>query len=197
MTQAAPGIRVRLCRSPELSAAELVELRSMLDAAFAGDFSDTDFDHALGGVHVLVNDAEAGTGASIVGHASVVERTLTVDDADAVSVGEDLRIGYVEGVAVADSHRRRGIGGLVMGCIEREIDASYEMGVLAASDAGMALYTSRGWTSWTGQLAARTDDGVQPTPGERGAILIWRTARTNDVDVARRLVVDQRPGSAW
>jgi aminoglycoside 2'-N-acetyltransferase I len=41
-----------------LSVAFLAELRRLLDAAFEGEFSDDDWNHALGGVHVWVADAD-------------------------------------------------------------------------------------------------------------------------------------------
>ncbi|MFD9377467.1 hypothetical protein ACFWBH_18315 [Streptomyces sp. NPDC059999] len=38
----------------ELGTAEFGEIRALLDDAFDGDFADEDFEHALGGMHVLV-----------------------------------------------------------------------------------------------------------------------------------------------
>ena len=70
----------------------------MLDDAFAGDFSDDDWDHALGGVHVLAEVDDA-----LVGHAAVVPRRVWLD-------GEERACGYVEAVAVASRARRRGVG---------------------------------------------------------------------------------------
>ncbi|HET9437338.1 MAG TPA: hypothetical protein VFO64_03980, partial [Gaiellaceae bacterium] len=53
----------------DLGRAELAEIRELLDAAFAGDFADEDWEHALGGVHLLLSE-----GDRLVGHASVVQR---------------------------------------------------------------------------------------------------------------------------
>ena len=78
----------------------------MLDAAFGPDeeerFTDDDWDHAVGGLHVV-----ADLDGVILAHASVVERTIRV-------AGRPLRTGYVEAVATAREHHRAGIGTRVM-----------------------------------------------------------------------------------
>jgi hypothetical protein len=61
----------------------------MLDAAFEGDFADTDWEHGLGGTHAMVID-----GDEVLAHASVVERIITVGT-------HDVRVGYVESVGVS------------------------------------------------------------------------------------------------
>lgn len=101
-------------------------MRSMLDDAFDGDFSDDDRDHALGGVHVLAEVDEA-----FVGHTAVVPRRVWLD-------GEERSCGHVEAVAVSASARRRGVGVAPM----REVAAllaPYDLGALAATDAGGPL----------------------------------------------------------
>jgi aminoglycoside 2'-N-acetyltransferase I len=77
---ARPGderIRLRRLFSAELTPAAIASIRTMLDAAFWGDeeerFTDDDWEHALGGVHVVLDDD-----GEIVSHASVVERELQV-----------------------------------------------------------------------------------------------------------------------
>ena len=72
----------------ELAAGSLAEIRALLDAAFDGNFSDDDWEHALGGVHVLLYE-----GDTLAAHAAVVQRRLVV-------AGCVLRTGYVEAVAV-------------------------------------------------------------------------------------------------
>ena len=48
-------LRVRTAPTSQLSPADLHELRALLDAAFAGRFSDDDWAHAVGGVHVIAS----------------------------------------------------------------------------------------------------------------------------------------------
>lgn len=162
-------------------------LRTLLDDAFEGDFSGDDWDHALGGVHVLAELDDV-----LVGHAAVVPRRLWVD-------GVELSCGYVEAVAVAASARRRGVGAALM----REIDGllvPYDCGALAATDVGAPLYAGMGWTRWSGELSVRDADGaVRSTPDDRGAVMVIGDTRlvTRADDDAAVLVVDDRPGDPW
>ena len=71
-------LRLRRLATSELTAGEVREIRALMDVAFGSEgeeerFSDDDWQHALGGVHfVLELDGE------IVAHAAVVERRLFV-----------------------------------------------------------------------------------------------------------------------
>ena len=159
----------------------------MLDDAFAGDFSDDDWDHALGGVHVLAEIDDV-----IVGHAAVVPRCVWLD-------GEEHSCGYVEAVAVSASARRRGVGVAVMREIG-ELLAPYDLGALAATDAGAPLYIGMGWTTWVGELAVRMPDGsLRATPDDRGAVMTIGDAHliSRAGDAAATLTVDDRPGDPW
>ena len=70
---------VRAFATSVMSPDEATAIRSLLDRAFAEDedgaFEDADWDHALGGLHVV---AEAD--GRIVAHASVVPRILVAGD---------------------------------------------------------------------------------------------------------------------
>lgn len=57
----------------------------MVTEAFAGDFTDDDWEHTLGGMHALIWQHGA-----IIAHAAVVQRRL-------IYQGDALRCGYVEG----------------------------------------------------------------------------------------------------
>ena len=86
-------LRLRQLSTPELTRSEVAASRALMDAAFGSDeeegFSDDDWQHAVGGVHfVLELDGE------IVAHAAVIEREIHVG-------GQALRTGYVEAVATA------------------------------------------------------------------------------------------------
>ncbi|MEH3156567.1 MAG: GNAT family N-acetyltransferase [Gordonia paraffinivorans] len=181
----APALR-RL-HSTELDDSLRRDLRSLLDAAFEDDFSDDDWYHALGGVHVLAELDDV-----LVGHAAVVPRRVWTD-------GVEMACGYVEAVAVSASARRRGVGVALM----REIDellAPYDLGALAATDAGAPLYSATGWTTWSGELSVRGGDGSdRPTPGDRGAVMVTGDPRTvaRASDETAVLTVEDRPGDPW
>lgn len=104
-------MQVRLARTDELGEARLAGVRLLMDAAFPDDFDQTDWDHALGGTHALVEE-----GDRVVAHGSVVWRELLVDD-------RPVRTAYVEAVAVAPDRRRRGLAAAVMAALEERARA--------------------------------------------------------------------------
>ena len=53
-----PDLVVRICLSDELDPRDRTAIRALLDTAFAGDFSDQDWDNALGGTHALIETAD-------------------------------------------------------------------------------------------------------------------------------------------
>ncbi len=55
----------------DVPAEVLAASRQLLARVFAGEFEDVDWDHSLGGVHVV-----ARADGALVGHASVVQRRL-------------------------------------------------------------------------------------------------------------------------
>ena len=62
---------VRIRHTAELDDAALAAVRALCDKAFEGDFSDADWEHALGGVHALGFE-----GDRLVAHAALVARRL-------------------------------------------------------------------------------------------------------------------------
>jgi aminoglycoside 2'-N-acetyltransferase I len=173
---------MRAVHTADLSAAQRAAVRTLLDDAFAGDFDDADWAHALGGVHVL---AEAG--GRIVGHAAVVQRSLLAD-------GRPVRGGYVEAVAVHPDHQRLGYGNALMDEAERVIRGAYDLGALSASAAGSAMYTRRGWLLWPGPTAVITPDGLRPTPDDDGSTYVLPVGALPLTGV---LACDFRSGDVW
>jgi aminoglycoside 2'-N-acetyltransferase I len=167
----------------QLDPATLESARALLDAAFGGEFSDADWEHALGGMHAVAVD-----GDRLVAHGSVVQRHM-------VHRGRALRVGYVEAVAVADDHRRRGLASAVMEELEQIIRGGYDLGALSASDAGAALYLSRGWQRWRGTTWALTPEGRVRTAEEDDALFVL--SGRADLDLEGDLTCDWRDGDLW
>jgi aminoglycoside 2'-N-acetyltransferase I len=176
-------LQLRLARTAELDVTELRHARELLELSFEGDFSDQDWEHALGGVHVL-----ASRGGMLVGHGSLVERRL-------LYAGLELRAGYVEALAVHPDQRRRGIAQRIMDVLEGEIARAFELGALSASDAAAALYRQRGWLPWTGSLSAMSLQGITPTPEEQGGVFVLSVGR--QLDLGEALTIDYRDGDVW
>ncbi|MFI1076137.1 GNAT family N-acetyltransferase [Streptomyces puniciscabiei] len=173
--------RLRLTHTADLEPDELRAVRALLDEVFDGDFSDEDWDHGLGGMHVLLQDR-----AGLAAHGSVVMRRIR-------HRGRWLRAGYVEAVGVRADVRRTGLGGRVMAELERVIDRAYDLGALSASEEGARLYASRGWQRWGGQVHALSPGGILRLEDEEGAIWL-RPALAGPLDHARELVLDWRAG---
>jgi aminoglycoside 2'-N-acetyltransferase I len=173
---------IRIAHTAELSGAERGEIRGLLDASFGSEFTDDDFEHALGGLHVLVAEDD-----TLVAHGSVVQRRL-------VAGHRALRTGYVEAVATHPDHQRCGHGSAVMTEIERIIDAAYDLGALAASEVALPWYRGRGWLVWTGMLSVLTAAGRVPTPGERGGVLVRPVL---PLALEGELAADPRAGDVW
>lgn len=170
--------------STALTSSFLLDLRRVLDAAFDGDLTDADWDHALGGVHVWAT----GPGGIIVSHGSVVARTL-------VCAGETVRTGYVEAVATVAAHRRQGHGTAVMQRLGDLIRERYALGALSTGTPG--FYETLGWERWRGPTFVNGPNGRERTPGDDGGVLILRTSRSPHLDLDGPIVCDWRAGDVW
>ncbi|MFJ9682891.1 GNAT family N-acetyltransferase [Streptomyces sp. NPDC101194] len=173
---------LRTTHTHRLTPAVLDEIRAFLDTAFEGEFGDDDWDHALGGIHVLVRDD-----SGLLAHGSVVQRRVVHED-------RSYRVGYVEAVAVRADRRREGLGGRVMAALEQVVDGAYVFGALSASAAGAALYAGRGWQVWPGRIAVQGRHGVEMLPDEEGSTYVRGGAGRALPRVSGTLVFDWRDG---
>ena len=185
MEQPADG-RVRRLRTDQLSPAEVEAIRDLVWAAFPpGEeaFTEDDWDHAIGGTHVVLDvDRE------ILSHASVVEREIHVG-------GRPARTGYVEAVATAPGWQGRGLGTRVMTDVNEIITGRYELGVLGTGE--HHFYERLGWRTWRGRSFVRTDEGIVPTPDDDGYIMVLATPTSPPLDMTADISCLWRPGDAW
>jgi aminoglycoside 2'-N-acetyltransferase I len=180
---------IQVARTDDLPRETLAAIRALMLAAFTGGFTDDDWDHALGGWHVVARDDIGNTDeAAVVAHAAVVERTL--------GVGERLvRTGYVEGVATAPGRHGGGLGSAVMQRINQLVRADYEFGALATGR--HSFYERIGWERWRGPTLVRRGDDLVRTPDDDDAVMVLRFGPTADVDVTQPLSCDSRSGDVW
>jgi aminoglycoside 2'-N-acetyltransferase I len=182
-------LTARLVHSADLDNETRDDARRMVIDAFDGtelDFTDADWEHALGGMHALAH----GDDDVLNGHAAVVQRRLIHD-------GRALRAGYVEGVAVRASHRRSGVGSVLMGAIEEIIAGAYDLGALGATDMAVPLYLGRGWQRWRGPSWALTPAGVVRTADADGAIYVLAQTAGAELHLDDALMADWRDGDVW
>jgi aminoglycoside 2'-N-acetyltransferase I len=177
--------RLRRAATAELSEEELAAVRRMVFGAFGGRFDDHDWEHTLGGVHVLA--VEDG---GFVAHGAVVERTMVVD-------GRALRTGYVEGVATRGDRRGRGLATLVMREVGRVVEEGYELGALADGTGIPGFYQRLGWEVWQGPTWVAGPQGPERTADEDGSVLVLRTPATGELDPTGSIMCDWRGGDVW
>ena len=149
-----------------------------------GDFTDADWDHALGGWHVVATDD-----GEIIAHAAVVPRRLQVGD-------QIFLTGYVEAVAVESSRQRAGLGSSVMRRANDIIEHRFEMGGLSSGRQG--FYARLGWQRWAGPTYVREPDGrLVRTRDEADGVMILRCSVTRGLDITQPITCDARAGDAW
>src|SRR3954447_8103796 len=127
---------LQTAHTADLAPDALRAARALLDDVFAGELTDEDWEHSLGGVHALVWEEGA-----VIGHAALIQRRL-------VHGGRALRAGYIEGVGVRADRRRRGHAARMMAALERVIAGANDVGALGATDEAIPFYTARGWRVW-------------------------------------------------
>lgn len=172
-----------LAHTGQLDPAVLAAARELLDQVFDGELTDHDWEHCLGGMHALLwEDAE------LIGHAALIQRRLLHN-------GRALRTGYVEGVGVRASARRRGHGAALMAALERLARNAYELAALGSTEEATAFYAGRGWRPWQGPTSALTPAGLVRTDEEDGWIYVLPMSA--ELDLHGELVCDWRDGDAW
>lgn len=174
---------LQIAHTSALDPATRAAARALLADVFEGDFTEHDWEHALGGIHALVWE-----GDELIGHASVVQRRLLHGD-------RALRAGYVEGVGVRADRRRQGHGATMMRALEDVIRGAYDLGALGATDEAAAFYAARGWQLWQGPTSALTPAGIIRTPDEDDCIFVLPCAVA--LDLAAGLTCDWRDGGSW
>ena len=176
-------IRLRSVATAELSGAELAALRGLLFEAFGGRFDEHDWEHTLGGVHVLANED-----GDPVAHGAVVPRML-------VTGGRELATGYVEGGATRGD--RGGLATAVMAEVGRVIERDYELGALGDGSGIPGFYQRLGWETWQGPTWVAAPQGRERTAEEDGSILVLRTPATGELELTASITCDWRPGDVW
>lgn len=173
---------VRLLTTTEASDEFLAAIRRLLEEAFGEGFDDDDWDHTLGGHHVVVAD-----GGVVVAHAAVVSRTLEV-------AGRAFRSGYLEGVATAPSEQGRGLGSLAMVEVATLLRREYEMGGL--STGRDRFYERLGWERWLGPTFVRRGPVTDRTE-EDDDVMVLRFGPSAAVDRTEALSCEGRAGDDW
>jgi aminoglycoside 2'-N-acetyltransferase I len=161
----------------------LHQIRDLFFTAFDERFTEEDWEHCLGGRHVIVE--ELGV---IVAHAAVVSRVIDVGR-------QPFRTGYVEGVATHPARQREGFGTRTMGEVERLIMSEFEMGAL--STGVHDFYERLGWERWRGPTYVRYGSHLVRTDEEDGGVMTLLFGPSAGVDVTASIACESRTGDDW
>jgi aminoglycoside 2'-N-acetyltransferase I len=173
---------VEVVRTADLSRGRLAAVRALLLDAFGGEFSEDDWQHTIGGWHVIVGDEQT------LAHAAVVPRAIEVGSAL-------LRTGYVEGVATAPTRQRQGLGTRAMREVGEVLRSEFELGALSTSE--HAFYERSGWERWHGPTFVRHGEVRVRTADEDDGIMVLRFGATLALDLDQPICCEHREGDDW
>jgi len=173
----------RTFSTEEATPAVLTEIRALLDLAFEGEFTDEDWEHTVGGWHVVVVDGDV-----VVSHAAVVPRLLVAGE-------RSLRAGYVEGVATAPGRQGEGLGTKTMTGAATLIRSHFELGALSTGRPD--FYQRLGWERWQGPTFVREGAELVRTEEDDDGIMVLRFDSTRDLGLDLSLTCESRSGDVW
>lgn len=176
------GLDVVVAPTEELDRGVVSEISGLLDRAF-DDFSDDDWQHTLGGWHVVLSSDGA-----VVAHAAVVERTLEVGS-------RPFRAGYAEGVATEPRRQGQGLGTVAMRRLAEVIERSCELGALSTGE--HHFYERLGWERWRGPSWVRDARRATRTPDEDDGIMVLRFGPSASIPLTDPITCEARPGDDW
>lgn len=157
---------------------------SLCSAAHHMDFSPLFSYLPDDGLHVL-----AYRGAELVGHAVHTTRWTQPEGYP------PLKTAYIDAVSVAEPIQGQGVGSDIMRRLAEAIfQEDYDLCALESDRPG--FYTRLGWEVWPGSLGGRTANGLKLTPEFQGRVLILRTPRTPELDLAGLLTIEDQ-GRIW
>ena len=175
-------MNVTYARTEDLDAAT----RSAIIQVCLAAFQEEDFLRLFsyipaGGRHFLVY-----CGTELVSHAVVTTRWLQPAGLPL------LKTAYVDAVATLPAYQHQGYGSAVMQALAQHIP-DYEIACLQTDVP--AFYEQVGWELWRGALGGRSEQGVIPTPEQKG-VMILRLPQTPALDLDSQLTIEQG-GRIW
>jgi aminoglycoside 2'-N-acetyltransferase I len=135
-----------------------------------------------GGRHFI-----AYRGSDLVSHAVVTTRWLKPASLDL------LNTAFVDAVATQPEYQSQGYASAVMRRLAADV-VDYEIACLQTDSP--EFYERLEWELWRGPLAGRTDNGLVPTPDQRG-VMILRLPGTPPLDLDSELSIEQQPSRIW
>ncbi len=176
-------LEIAQLRTDEATGTFLSELRELLAKAFGSNFSDDDWEHGLGGIHIALRDS-----GLLVAHAAIVPRRLYI--------GEDIFSGgYVENVATLPDRQHQGLASLAIMEANSAIVEHFEVGALSSSSKD--FYRRFGWEDWQGPSYVLTNNEWIRSESEDDGIMILRVDPSSNLELESRIACEERPGDSW
>ena len=136
-----------------------------------------------GGLHFLAYHNEV-----LVSHALVTTRWLQTSDQPL------LKTAYIDAVASLPAYQGMGYASALMGRLASDIDREYVIACLETDRE--TFYERLGWQTWRGPLAGRGEQGLIPTPEQRG-IMVLQLSQTPALDIDSMLTIECQTGRIW
>jgi aminoglycoside 2'-N-acetyltransferase I len=128
-------------------------------------------------------------GEHLVSHAMVTTRWLQPEGHSL------LKTAYIDAVATLPSAQGRGHGSTLMRHLASRIDGEYVIGCLETDDQ-VEFYERLGWELWRGPLAGRSEQGLIPTPEQKG-IMVLRLSQTPPLNLESLLTIECQDERIW
>ena len=137
-----------------------------------------------GGWHFL-----AFQGEQLVSHALVTTRWLQPQGQPV------LKTAYIDAVATLPTVQGHGHGSVLMRHLASAINNEYMIGCLETDDQ-VKFYERLGWELWRGPLAGRSEQGLVPTPEQKG-IMVLRLSQTPAFNLDSTLTIECQDERIW
>ena len=183
MMQHMDDLVIKSARTEDLdAAARQAAIRVCIDGFNDDEFLKLFDYYRPEGIRIL-----AYRGEEMIGHAVISTRWMQPEGFPI------LRSAYMDEVAVVRTAQRKGVGQALMQRAA-SLMGDYEMGGL---ETGVPeFYATLGWELWRGPLAGRGDQGLIPTPDQRG-IMILRLPKTPPLNLDGLLTIEDQKARIW
>ena len=136
-----------------------------------------------GGWHFL-----AFQSGQLISHALVTTRWLQPEG------HPELKTAYIDAVATLPAAQGRGHGSALMRYLASAIDSEYVIGCLETER--REFYKRVGWEVWRGPLAGRSEQGLIPTPEQKG-IMVLRLSQAPPLNLDSLLTIECQDTRIW